>query len=52
MDIIEFHQLMRDKHAETECRHRRLLRIWILCNTALVASLLSFVFTYLRFAGK
>jgi hypothetical protein len=52
MDIIEFHQLMRDKHAEYEDRHRRLLRIWLLCNTALVASLLSFVFAYLRYSGK
>ncbi len=52
MDIIEFHQLMRDKHEAHQCRYRRLLRIWILCNTALVASLLSFVLAYLRYAGK
>jgi hypothetical protein len=52
MDIIEFHQIMRNKHAENQDRHRRVLRIWILCNAALVASLISFVVTYLRYAGK
>jgi hypothetical protein len=52
MDIIEFHELMRDKYAERRWRQHRLLRIWILCNASLVALLSSFVLVYLQYAGK
>ncbi len=52
MDIIEFHQLMREKYAEHQRRRLRQLRGWILCNSALVAFLSSFVLAYLRYAGK
>jgi uncharacterized membrane protein YwzB len=52
MDIIEFHELMRNKYAERRWRQRRVLRVWILCNAALVTFLSSFVLAYLRFSGK
>ncbi len=52
MDIIEFHERMRNKYTERQWRRRRVLRVWILCNAALVTFLSSFVLAYLRYAGK
>ena len=52
MDVIKFHELMRDRYVEHRWRHLRLLRIWILCNAALVAFWSSFVLAYLRYSGK
>ncbi len=52
MDVIEFHQLMRDKYLEHQRRHIRRLRRWILCGATLVAFWSSFVLAYLRYAGK
>ncbi len=51
MDGIEFQELMREKYVARQWRQRRFLRIWMLCNAALVA-LSSLVLVYLRYSGK
>ena len=51
MDVVEFQELMRDRYVARQWRQRRFLRIWILCNAALVA-LSSLVMIYLRYSGK
>jgi hypothetical protein len=50
--FVEFYQIMGDKHVETQCCHRRLLRVGILRNVVLAASLLFFLLTYLRYSGE
>ncbi len=52
MDITVFHELMQRKYAENRLRHRRFLRMWILCGMAPAASLLSFVLAYNWYAGR
>ncbi len=52
MDVIKFHEVMRDKYLQRQWQHLRSLRMWILCNAALVAFLSSFVLAYLRYSGK
>ena len=51
MDGIEFQELMREKYVARQWRQRRFLRIWMLCNAALVA-LSSLVLVYLRYSGR
>ena len=52
MDITVFHERMQRKYAEHQLRHRRFLRIWILCGMAPAASLVSFVLAYLWSVGN